>query len=195
MSPVQRKVPAETQKGVSSSLARAVDPAAGALHPMSSPSNHQEAIVVGRHSTSWPAHQPRTSPCWTEVPTKDGTGECRSSCISSPIPNVTRAGQAGWEGRLGTLRTEAGLPADSWAQASPHPSRWQLLRRGFMASGLGCPGFLDRAGPSSTSRQAACPLIPRASGWAVPYTEAGGIGLPSQILQGSLLPEAAQVLV
>lgn len=40
----QRKVPTETQKGTSSSLVRAMDSAVGPAHPMSSPSDPQEAV-------------------------------------------------------------------------------------------------------------------------------------------------------
>lgn len=90
--------------------------------------------------------------------------------LTHPQRNSSRTNWAGREAR--TLRTEAGLPVDARAQASPHPSRWQLLRRGFRASGLGCPRSLDRAGPS--------PRVPPSCQWVgrAPHRGWGASGNP-----------------
>lgn len=120
-------------------------------------------MARGLWPASQPAHQPLASPCWTEAPPKDGTGERHSSHISPSVTNRTQAGQSGWEEvvsehseqKQGSQCTQA-----SPAGASPHPACGTYSDGGIRASSLGHPGHLDwaecprpRFSPGSPGRQ------------------------------------------
>lgn len=161
---------------------------------------------------SQPARQPLASPCWTEAPPKDGTGECHSSHISPYVTNGTRAGQSGWE-EVGSEHSEQKQGSQctqaSPAGASPHPACGTYSDGGIRASSLGRPGHLDwaecpppRFSPGSPGRQDLHPtsrhtaiLSPGPVGRLCPRGWGGRTGLPMHPLQGSLLPAAAWVLV
>lgn len=149
-------------------------------------------MARGLWPASQPAHQPLASPCWTEAPPKDGTGERHSSHISPSVTNGTRAGQSGWE-EVGSEHSEQKQGSQctqaSPAGASPHPACGTYSDGGIRASSLGHPGHLDWAecpptpgsllaaleGRTFTPRPAMLPsFIPWASGQAVPHRGWGG---------------------
>lgn len=119
----QRKVPAETQKGTSGSLTRAMDSAVGPAHPKSSPSGPQEAVGGQGPLACLLTNAP--APHQSLLDRSASQGWDRRAPVKPHFPirhqqNSSRTKRVG-RGGLRTLRTETGLPVHAGLPSRGQP--------------------------------------------------------------------------